>query len=185
VDKRSFLKYAGGGGLALAFSSAGLTWISIEESDAELTTNSIIEIIDKLLVSNQLNTIESAGQWSAYKVFMHCAESVDYSIAGYPKHNSTMFKKTVGKMAFSAFSAKRKMSHNLAEEIPGTDSIANTGNVAEALKHLKMSLLKFEAFSGDLQAHFAYGELTKPEYEVAHAMHFLNHLQEFTFTSKA
>lgn len=185
MDKRSFLKYAGGGGLALAFSSAGLTWISIEKSDAVLTTNSIVEIIDELLVSNQINTIKSAGQWSAYKVFMHCAKSVDYSITGYPVHNSTLFKNTVGKTAFSAFIAKRKMSHNLAEEIPGAVSIASTGNVADALKELKISLLNFEAYSGDLQAHFAYGQLTKGEYEKAHAMHFLNHLQEFTFTSKA
>jgi hypothetical protein len=182
MDKRLFLKYAGGSGLALAFSGAGLTWLSIEESTAKLTTSSIIEIIDKLLVSNQLNTIESEGQWSAYKVFMHCAKSVDYSMTGYPVHNSSLFKDTVGKIAFSAFTAKRKMSHDLAEEIPGAASIASTGNVAEALKKLKISLLNFAAFSGDLQAHFAYGELTKGEYEKAHAMHFLNHLQEFTFT---
>lgn len=180
VNKRSFLKYTGGGGLALAFSGAGLTWLSIEKSDAMLTTNSIVEIIDKLLASSKLNTLEKTGQWSAYKVFVHCAQSVDYSISGYPKHNSSLFKETVGKMAFSAFSAKRKMSHNLAEAIPGAYSIANSGNVANALNQLKISLLDFEAFTGDLQAHFAYGELTKAEYQKAHAMHFLNHLQEFT-----
>jgi hypothetical protein len=180
MDKRAFLKYAGGGGLALVFSSAGIAWLSIEKSDALLTTNSVIEIIDTLLASENLNTLEKTGQWSAYKVFVHCAQSVDYSVTGYPKHNTALFKNSIGKIAFSAFSAKRKMRHNLAEEIPGAESIANSSDVASALNQLKKSLISFDAFSGELQAHFAYGELTKAEYEKAHAMHFLNHLQEFT-----
>lgn len=180
MNKRAFLKYTTGGGLALAFSSAGIAWLSIEKSEANLTTKSIISIIDELLVSNHLNVLEKSGQWSAYKVFVHCAQSVDYSMTGYPNHHSVLFKKSVGKMAFSAFKAKRKMSHNLAEAIPGAEAIANIGSVTNALHQLKISLLNFEAFSGDLRAHFAYGELSKSEYEKAHAMHFLNHLQEFT-----
>ena len=180
MDKRAFLKYTTGGGLALAFSSAGIAWLGIEKSEADLTTKSIVSTIDKLLASNHLNALEKTGQWSAYQVFVHCAQSVDYSMTGYPIHHSALFKKSVGKMAFSAFKAKRKMSHNLAEVIPGAEFIASTGNVANALNQLKMSLLTFEAFSGDLRPHFAYGDLSKSEYEKAHAMHFLNHLQEFT-----
>lgn len=179
MDKRAFLKYTGGGGLALVFSSAGIAWLSIEKSDALLTTNSVIEIIDTLLASENLSILEKTGRWSAYKVFVHCAQSVDYSITGYPEHNSELFKNSIGKMALSAFINKRKMRHNLAEEIPGAEFLANAGDVASALNQLKKSLISFDEFSGELQAHFAYGELTKAEYEQAHAMHFLNHLQEF------
>ncbi|MFT6701096.1 MAG: hypothetical protein ACJAUM_000956, partial [Pseudomonadales bacterium] len=31
--------------------------------------------------------------------------------------------------------------------------------------------------------HFAYGELTKSQYELAHAMHFVNHLKELVVNS--
>lgn len=180
MDKRTFLKYSVGGGLALAFSSSGIVWLNVEKSDAPLSTQSVIEMIDTLMSPSNLPFLQKSGQWSVYKVFVHCAQSVDYSMTGYPKHNSALFKNSIGKIAFSAFDAKRKMRHNLAEEIPGAEVIANSGDVEDALNQLKKSLLRFDEFSGKLQAHFAYGELTKTEYEKAHAMHFLNHLQEFT-----
>jgi hypothetical protein len=37
----------------------------------------------------------------------------------------------------------------------------------------------FLKWTGPLRPHFAYGELAKPEYELAHAMHLANHLSAF------
>ena len=47
-----------------------------------------------------------------------------------------------------------------------------------ALNRLKKSLIDFDSYQGKLAPHFAYGELTKDEYEAAHVMHLYNHLQE-------
>ena len=179
MDKRAFLKYSVGGAVALTLSGGAITWMSIEQSDAPLSTTSIIEAIDSLMSPLSLQSLMKQGEWSAYKVFVHCAQSVDYSISGYPLHKSDLFKETLGKTAFSAFKAKRKMHHNLAEEIPGAGSIEESGDVLKALAQLKLSLQNFQEYKGELKAHFAYGPLTKEEYELAHAMHFVNHMQEF------
>jgi hypothetical protein len=37
----------------------------------------------------------------------------------------------------------------------------------------------FAQFNGTLRPHFAYGELTKPQYERAHLMHLANHWTQF------
>jgi hypothetical protein len=174
MNRRNFIKLTAVGGLVVAVSAGAITWVKIEPSDAPLTTASVLEILDKLAGQN----IISHNGWSPYKVFMHCAQSVDYSIDGYPSHKSKFFKNTAGKLAFSLFTQKRKMSHNLTEVIPGAPSIKENGSTRHSLELLKDSLRRFEQFNGTLQPHFAYGELSKNQYELAHAMHFINHLNE-------
>jgi Protein of unknown function (DUF1569) len=47
------------------------------------------------------------------------------------------------------------------------------------------ALAAFEAWSGPLKPHFAYGELTKPQYARAHLMHLANHWDQLRFTAPA
>jgi hypothetical protein len=47
-----------------------------------------------------------------------------------------------------------------------------------ALMRLENAFLVFKQYQGKLSPHFAYGELSKQEYEAAHVMHFHNHLSE-------
>jgi hypothetical protein len=176
MNRRKFLKLSAVGGLVVVISGGAITWVAIEESSTPLTSASIIQMIDKLASQKVI----SNGGWSPYKVFVHCAQSVDYSIDGYPNHKSTLFKNTAGKVAFSLFTKKRKMTHNLTEAIPGAPLIEQTGNISESLASLKTALIRFEQFNGALKPHFAYGELSKSQYELAHAMHFVNHLKALT-----
>jgi len=118
------------------------------------------------------------GKWDIYKIFMHCAQSVEYSMLKFPEHKSSFFKNTVGTLAFSIFKSKGKMIHGLSEPIPGSPSIKSNLDTKEALNHLKKALIDFENYKGKLAPHFAYGELTKSEYEIAHVMHLYNHLEE-------
>lgn len=67
------------------------------------------------------------------------------------------------------------MSHNLAEPIPGAPSLANETDVTIALTRLRKSINDFELAREPLQPHFAYGHLSKPEYERAQTMHLANH----------
>jgi hypothetical protein len=101
-------------------------------------------------------------------------------MTGYPEHKSEVFKNTLGAVAFSAFATKGAMVHSLDEAIPGAPMIDPEQNSALALERLKKSLMDFEKFDGALQPHFAYGELTKAEYEAAHVMHIYNHFDELS-----
>ena len=133
--------------------------------------------LNKLELLSDKNLVQT-GTWELYEIFTHCAQSVEYSMFGFPEHKSSFFKNTIGKLAFSLFSSKGKMTHGLSEPIPGSPSIDTTLNTTEALNHLKKSLIDFDNYNGELAPHFAYGELTKSDYEIAHVMHLYNHLQE-------
>ena len=45
-----------------------------------------------------------------------------------------------------------------------------------AANRLRAAIARFEAHTGPLQPHFAYGELNHAEYALAHVMHLYNHL---------
>lgn len=177
MDRRKFLKITSTSSLALVVGGSGITWLAIEPSNRVLTTSSVISLIDELISSS----IVSTGVWDPYSIFMHCAQSVDYSIDGYPHHKSSLFQNTVGKLAFSAFANKRKMSHKLDEAIPGAPLITPHKDVNFALSALKAAYLRFDKHQGPFQKHFAYGQLSKQQYELAHAMHFINHLSELSY----
>lgn len=154
-------------------------WLYINDNNKPLTINYTIEILDDL-VSKQLVT---TGLWGLYQIFTHCAQSVEYSMLGYPIHKSNTFKKLVGRNAFYLFELKGKMTHNLGEIIPGAPSFVlneevNHQRIIQAYKRFRKSLIDFREYNDALAPHFAYGVLTKEEYEIAHVMHFNNHLQE-------
>jgi hypothetical protein len=104
---------------------------------------------------------------------------------GFPEHKSKLFKNTVGRIAFSIFSSKGKMTHNLSEVIPGAEPFSAKEDVMFALDRFKKSLVGFKKHQGDLTPHFAYGNLSKAEYEIAHVMHFYNHLQEIELKNQS
>jgi hypothetical protein len=70
------------------------------------------------------------------------------------------------------------MTHVLNEPIPGAPLLNTNVDVITALNRLKKSLIDFDNYQGSLAPHFAYGKLTKDQYEAAHVMHLYNHLQE-------
>ena len=101
-------------------------------------------------------------------------------MAGFPESKGTVFQTLLGKPAFAVFSARGEMRHGLAEPIPGAYTIADDGPIDVAIDKLLASIAAFAAHSTPLQPHFAYGELSKADYESAHVLHFLNHMNEIT-----
>jgi hypothetical protein len=104
-----------------------------------------------------------AGAWDLAHVLHHTAQSVEYSMAGFPALKPAWFRATLGSYAFALFNSRGAMSHDLAEPIPGAPAIA---------------LRAFDAHTAALQPHFAYGTLDKPAYTRAHLMHLANHWNE-------
>jgi hypothetical protein len=123
-----------------------------------------------------------AGAWNVPQVLNHAAQSVEYSLRGFPQPRSALFQGTLGKAAFAVFDARGRMSHGLDEPIPGAPALAAGDPLAPAIERLLKSLAEFEAHRGPLAPHFAYGALDKAQYERAHLMHLANHWTEFART---
>ncbi|MET3118766.1 hypothetical protein AAKU64_002999 [Undibacterium sp. GrIS 1.8] len=160
-----------------AVAAAGFA--SYRKSTVEITsiTNMLTQL--EALKSRDLaaKLVQKTG-WAPYKVFVHLAQSIQYSMTGYPEMKPELFQHTAGSAAFYAFSVAGAMRHNLTEPIPGAPAIADTGNVSEAIDLVIKALQEFQSYTGELRPHFAYGLLSKTEFANAHVMHIENHLKE-------
>ena len=118
------------------------------------------------------------GAWDLPHVLHHAAQSVEYSMHGFPEPKPVWFRATLGSYAFALFNARGQMTHNLAEPIPGAPGIAQGQPLGAAIDHAIAALQAFDRHSGALAPHFAYGALDKPAYTRAHLMHLANHWVE-------
>jgi Protein of unknown function (DUF1569) len=118
------------------------------------------------------------GAWDLPHVLHHTAQSIEYSIGGFPQPKPAWFRATLGSYAFGLFNARGQMTHNLAEPIPGAPGIAQGQPLGPAIDHIVAALQAFERHAGALAPHFAYGTLDKPAYTRAHLMHLANHWAE-------
>jgi hypothetical protein len=115
------------------------------------------------------------GSWTLAQMLNHAAQSIDYSIDGFPEMKSALFRGAVGSVAFAVFQARGRMSHTLDEPIPGAPALDAQAPLEPAITRALAALRRFEAHSGALAPHFAYGALDKPQYTRAHLMHVANH----------
>ena len=176
MKRRQFIKASMVSGGAIIGLGGGAFLLMDETNRDELTIDFALKKLEALSPTNLINL----GQWNSSQIFTHCAQSVEYSMSQFPLHHSSVFKNTIGKLAFSIFSSKGKMTHGLSEPIPGAPSLASHTDVALAITRLKKSLIDFDNYLGPIAPHFAYGELTKKEFEMAHVIHLYNHLQQIT-----
>ena len=174
MQRRQFIQYLTLGG-TLAGIGAGYAWLNAERDRPQLSISATLQTLERL----SSGTIEKSGAWNPNQVFNHCAQSVEFSMTGFPQSKSPVFQHTAGRLAFSVFSAKGELSHPLDEVIPGAPGLAVEGDVSLALKRLVTTLREFESFRGELKPHFAFGQLDKADYALAHVLHINNHLQEF------
>ena len=119
--------------------------------------------------------LQTRSGWDLAHVLHHSAQSIEYSLDGFPQPKPAWFRASLGRMAFAVFSSRGKMSHGLEEPIPGAPAIASGQPLNAAVEHLVNALNRFERHSGALAPHFAYGALDKSEYTRAHLMHLANH----------
>ena len=118
------------------------------------------------------------GRWNLPQMLQHAAQSVEYSIDGYPERKSGLFRATVGAAAFAVFDARGTMAHPLDEPIPGAPVLDADAPRAASIARAIEALRRFEAHGGALAPHFAYGALDKAQYTRAHLMHLANHWSE-------
>lgn len=121
----------------------------------------------------------SRSGWDLPQTLHHLAQSIEFSMTGFPQAKSALFQATAGKAALALFEARGRMTHSLTEPIPGAPALPRDQSLPPALDRLLQAMGRFEAFNGPLKPHFAYGELDKAAYTRAHLMHLANHWTEF------
>ena len=121
----------------------------------------------------------STTAWPLPQVLEHAAQSIDYSLDGYPSLRAPWFRASVGPLAFATFARRGAMSHDTVEAIPGAPALAGE-DLDAAVARLAAALDRFEqAPPGQRFApHFAYGELDRDDYRCAHLMHLADHARE-------
>lgn len=172
MNRRSLLL----AGLTVVGAAGAAGWFALPGGTRPLTISAASAELTKLKGAK----IRHTGGWTPAQVFEHMAQSVEYSMTGFPQPKSALFQSTAGATAFAVFQAKGAMKHSLTEPIPGAPTLASNGDQDAALDRLLKSLAQFDSFGGELKPHFAYGALDKGAYAAAHAMHVFNHLTEFS-----
>lgn len=122
----------------------------------------------------------STTAWALPQVLEHCAQSVEFSLHGFPEAKPAWFQSSLGTLAFATFRRRGQMAHGTTEPIPGAPALIET-SLANAVARLDAALAAFAAHAGPLRPHFAYGALGHADYERAHLMHIAEHAAETNF----
>ncbi|HMV45002.1 MAG TPA: DUF1569 domain-containing protein [Leptospiraceae bacterium] len=177
MNRRKFIQKAGAFTVTTYALSANMNCSNeVDKMDRKLRFSNLEESINELKKIETAKKITPNGSWSWFQILNHCAQSIEYSLIGYPENKSPLFRMTAGKIASNLFSARGYMTHDLNAPIPKAPEIPKEGDEREAMLRLYKAIEDFRNFTGDLKIHFAYGELSKSDYEKAHAMHIANHL---------
>jgi hypothetical protein len=123
-------------------------------------------------------SVNAVGAWPMGAVLEHLAQSIEMSMDGYPQQKSALFQGTAGSAAFAFFQWRGRMSHGLAEPIPGAPALGAAADWKPAALRLRHAITRFNGYNGALQPHFAYGPLSKTEFALAHHLHIANHQDE-------
>lgn len=110
------------------------------------------------------------------QTLVHCAQSIEYSMTGYPRLRSALFRATVGPLVKRRFLRAGYMSHDVAAGIAGAADPAADADLASAMARLRAAIASFRDFDGALGPHLAYGACSKADYEQLHSMHVADHL---------
>ena len=131
--------------------------------------------LDRMDAAPQART---QGAWPLVAVLEHLSQSIEMSMDGFPKENSALFQRTLGSAAFSFFGWRGRMSHGLDEPIPAAPALTMSGDWKPAAQRLRAAIARFQAHTGALRPHFAYGTLDKASFARAHTFHIANHQDE-------
>ncbi|AOW13068.1 hypothetical protein LPB72_19120 [Hydrogenophaga crassostreae] len=174
------------GALALpaTFSIGGMAGCQGNSSlDRQLVFSSLAAAEQELQRLAAAKGLTSGTVWNWDQTLAHCAQSIEFSMQGFPEPKSKLFQSTVGSAAFGVFAWRGRMTHDLAEPIPGAPLLAAGDEGVVALERLQNAIAGFQQWTKPLQPHFAYGDLDKAQYELAHAMHLANHFSQFNVIS--
>ncbi|WP_300297855.1 DUF1569 domain-containing protein [Ferrovibrio sp.] len=131
----------------------------------------------------QTGGARQAGPISVHQMLVHCRQSLDYGLAGFPALKPDWFRASIGPAAAQAFLWQGRMYHDLADPIPGAPEIAAEGDLPAAFAAIRESIAAFETAvktGRPLQPHFAYGDVAPADYARLQAFHIAQHVDAVT-----
>jgi hypothetical protein len=169
MNRRTFIN-------TLVISQAGtLSSFAMADTPKVQSLDDALRWLDKL---EKAASVKSTTVWKMGAVFEHLAQSIDMSMDGFPQPKSALFQNTVGSAAFAVFKWRGRMTHGLTEPIPGAPALDQTDNWKHGADLLRVAIKRFNGHMGVLKPHFAYGELSRADFALAHAFHIANHQDE-------
>jgi hypothetical protein len=181
MNRRRWLRLAAGSGVVAALGGgAASLWLSAPALPIEgfRDTAAALRWLDAL---TRDAGARSLTPWPLAQVIEHAAQSVEYSIDGYPALRNPWFRASVGALAFRTFSRVGRMQHDTLEPIPGAPALVST-DLNQSAQRLHAALQRFEAEPERMAfgPHFAFGTLGKSDYRRAHLMHLADHAREIS-----
>ncbi len=178
MTRKSFLRLTAG--VALAASVGGLT-TGCGARGRNLKFSTLDQVLAELALLEANAPVALQQPWSLYKILNHAAQSMEYSMTGYPLMDPPSRQK-LARLVFNFFRSQGFMNHSLDAPVPGAPEIPEDGALEDGYLRLRNAISDFRAFTGELHPHFSYGQLTREEWEIAHSMHCADHFSSMTYT---
>ena len=142
-------------------------------------TASLTELTDRLrerLDDPEAGLLAPGGTWNLSQTLQHCAQTVRYSVTGYPRLKPAFFRATAGAVAKRVFLRRGATRHALDAELDGAPPLDPQIPAARAAADLADAVALFGGHTGSHAVHPAYGRCTHDEFARLHAMHLAEHL---------
>lgn len=121
--------------------------------------------------------LEVQAPWSPGVTMVHCAYSVEYLLDGFPQLRNIIVRRVIGPPVARRFLRVGAMSHHTDEPIPGAPPIDPATSWEEGRDRLIAAINRYEAHTGPLQEHFAYGRLSAHDGDRLNALHVSDHVE--------
>ena len=113
--------------------------------------------------------------WNLSQLLQHLAQSIEFSMQGYPEMRGAVFRALLGNTRLCALQCARRHEPR-SGRADTRRAAAQAADLPQGRRGpLLAALNAFEVWGGPLKPHFAYGELDKAQYTRAHLMHLANH----------
>jgi len=142
----------------------------------------LVDRLDRALEAGQAEgqVLAQDAVWNLSQTVQHCAQSIGYSVTGYPALKPAWLRATVGRVVKTVFLKRGSMKHSLDAPLEGAPPLDPTMPATEAISRLRTAVDTFTAHSGPHRPHPMYGECTHEEYAKLHSMHVEEHLPGLT-----
>ncbi|HND13265.1 MAG TPA: DUF1569 domain-containing protein [Pseudomonadota bacterium] len=109
----------------------------------------------------------------------HCAQSIEYSLTGFPTQRGLLVRTLIGPLLLRKYLRQGFLSHDVKAPIPGAPPLSPDLAFTDGAERLRRAISEFRSHRGILAPHFAFGKVSREDYEKLHAMHLADHLRSF------
>lgn len=141
--------------------------------------DNLVQARESLLKLRASATSVPSRGMSLHQVLLHCTQSIDYSLTGFPQMKPKLVRVTIGSLVAGRYLSRGRMSHNLDAPVPGAPKLPAEGDLNAAWDGLFAALDRFERHASPVHEHFIFGTLSKQDFGRLHAMHIADHVSAF------